>query len=392
MKKIIILILFVPIFLASCNLPERSNESTEYVESANLTANINNTPIETTKVKEVMYSVSNKSLIMENGKLYGYLKFNFVQKLGIWDWYNQEVIKNGIRVSYAVNLNINMKPLMDTANSALIIADVSIVNPDGKEVSKNVNIGWSGFDQVAELYTSDYNKNIEICLQPTTVTIPSNSKIKISLKDSVSGKKFDDIFYSLDLLRNAEQGSSIKTIDKATVINSINGAKYSIKFELAEQNKRLLMDASKMNLYDIEYIIKYLKKPTNKRNVTIFDSFDHQNISPYLMFDVKADVDQTPCSDVAETALENIDGDWLKYVTKTKSFSVGNAYQYRTNRIISHDVSPANEYIRIFLQFPEERAARSDKEMKYFNGRYIVYQLKISKHKFRHLEEEGSVE
>ena len=36
--------------------------------------------------------------------------------------------------------------------------------------------------------------------------------------------------------------------------------------------------------------------------------------------------------------------------------------------------------MRIIVTFPEERAARTDDEMKDFSGRYLVYQLKLSDH------------
>ena len=165
-------------------------------------------------------------------------------------------------------------------------------------------------------------------------------------------------------------------------IESINGAVYQVRFNRAEHNKRNTTAGTRdLDLYDVVYDVIYKSAPSNSRVVSIFDSFDNNKISPRIDFSICSDNDSTLLYDTVPTALEeSADHVQYEYVTNTTSFGVGKGFQYLANRLIGSGVTAATNYVRIIVTFPEERAARTDEEMKDFSGRYLVYQLKLSEH------------
>lgn len=399
MKRIFYTSLVTCILLltTSCGISENNKDNKNDTNLGtgsmyNITAKvITGTSIQLQGSDNILYSKNDTAMITNNGSILGRMKLNRVEKLGISDWYDREVIREGIGVSYAINMNIDLGSYIKVNESAVVEANISIKDKYGRVFGRTTkNVGWSGFDTLAEFYTQD-SKNIEVCLQPIVKRVPKSAMIVIELQDKISGMKFDDICFNINTLASPQKGPVVRTVDDELTIKSINGARYSISFLRVENNIRETRRGGEVNLYDIEYQISYKNKPKNNRTVTCFDKFNKYNISPDLMFDVNADADSTLCTDVDKYATEKIDGNDLLYVTKTAFFSVGESYIYRTNRIIDYSVSPANDYVRLYVYFPEERSARNDKEMLQFNGRYVVYQLKVLPHKTRIKESEGSV-
>ena len=356
--------------------------SDQISSSPNLYYKHSKDPVQINKCASIVYGPDEDAIILSDGVIYGSLKCNFVQLLGISDWYNTKVINNGITSSYTFNFSVDMSQALTNASNALIVPTVSIITTDGEQISDACSVGWSGFSTSAEIYTSTPTAVFEVGVQPTVKTIPQNALIKIDLVDTVSNTFYDPIYYSLDLLKNASQGAKLLTINDTATINSINGAIYQIDFKSAEFNIRDTEAGTRnLSLYDITYELSYTQKPTNSRVVSIFDSFDNNKINPRLDFSVCSDSDSTLLSEQVATALDVTDKNHsFKYVTTTQSFGVGKGFRYVTNRYLPTGVDAAVNYLRVIVKFPEERAARTDSEMENFSGRFLVYQIKLTEH------------
>lgn len=350
-------------------------------EAPNLKYQKTKNPVVVSPIEEFIYNPSEHAGIYYGGKLYGKFWINRTSILGIWDWYNSKAVNLGINSSYAMNCGLSVDELLETNNTAVITADISIVDPSGNPLSEHCNVGWSGFPEIAEFYGTTASRSIEIGIQPISLAIDSTSKICVTLADKESGIVFDPIYFSIDTIQNATQGQKLHVIDDAVKVKSINGASYNIDFSLAELNERKRSNGKSAVVYDLKYGIQYRRRPQNDRVVSIFDSFDDDKISPNLSFYVQGDNDPAKLYDVVEDALEfTTKANSFQYVSTKRSFARGEGYIYRTNRKIEDGILPAMDYIRVVVEFPEERAARTDEEMLDFNARYLVYQLKLTEH------------
>ena len=125
-------------------------------------------PIElATEEPNLRYQSGQDAYILKDGKQEGTMHFNLTQRLGIWDYGNPTVVSNGIYYSYAFNLKLDFTQYFSQVESAKIEVKPELVNSKGEIIGEIANIGWSGFDQIAEIYRSGPVKNIEVCLQPT---------------------------------------------------------------------------------------------------------------------------------------------------------------------------------------------------------------------------------
>lgn len=343
---------------------------------------ISKNPVKINRCASVIYGKNEEALVMSDGEIYGKIKCNFAQLIGIADWYNTKAINNGVSSSYSVNFNVDMTELLEMQSNALITPKITIIDYNKQPLSDKCAVGWSGYPEVAELYKTTSSGNFELGIQPITKSIPKESLVMIELFDSVSGSTFDTIYYSIDLLRDAPLSAQLRVAKETVDIESINGAVYQIRFNSAEHNKRDTVAGTRgLDVYDVVYDVVYKSAPSNSRVVSIFDSFDNNKISPRIDFSICSDNDSTLLYDTVPTALEEgSDHVQYEYVTNTTSFGVGKGFQYIANRLIGSGVTPATNYVRVIITFPEERAARTDEEMEYFSGRYLVYQLKLSEH------------
>ena len=368
---------FLLFFITFCSLMLKvsASEPTLYYK-------ISKDPVHINKCASIIYGKDEEALVMNSGDVYGRIKCNFAQLIGIADWYNTKAVNNGVSSSYTINFNVDMTELLETQSNALISPKVTIIDLSKTALSDKCRVGWSGYPEVAELYKSTPSGNFELGIQPTTKAIPKESLLMVELFDSVSGLSFDTIYFSIDVLRDAPLGAQLRVASETVDIESINGAVYQVRFNRAEHNKRNTTAGTRgLDLYDVVYDVIYKSAPSNSRVVSIFDSFDNNKISPRIDFSICSDNDSTLLYDTVPTALEeSTDHVQYEYVTNTTSFGVGKGFQYLANRLIGSGVTAATNYVRIVVTFPEERAARTDEEMKDFSGRYLVYQLKLSEH------------
>lgn len=394
-RSLLCAILIASVCMSGCSLEQSKEEvSTEELVTEE-PANVGYEPSTEIKMQpapQIVYNPTDKALLTSDGKEYGTIKFNYVQNIGVWDWYNATAVTNGIKNSYALNMEIDATPLLQNQSAATITPTITLLDPNSVPVSAMCSVGWSGYTTKAELYDNTVKKTIEVGLQPYIADLADGCLVKVDLEDTASKIQFDPIYYSIDLLRTATPGQTMHGANEEVPIQAANGAVYTIQFSPVEANQREYYNQSgKVDLYDLEYQIHYVSGPTNNRSVSIFDSYGGNKISPDLRYYVISDKDQTPLEDLVKTASETLLDEKHLYVTDLQSFDVGGYYKYRSNRRIDEGVNVGLDYVRVIVEFPEEKAVRSDEEMQQFNGKYLVFQLPITKHELRKDENPTSI-
>lgn len=342
--------------------------------------------------EEPIYSWGESAALIADGIYYGTLGIRQVELLGIWDWYNSSAIRYGVRNSYSFNLVFDLGDYLSNRLTAKIVPTISLVDSLGGIVGSACSVGWSGFDEQLEVYQGDKIKAVEVGMQPYTSSIHGDYRLKIELVDTASDVKFDTIYYDITPLKHAKQGAKLRTANDLVKLVSICGAEYQFSFTRIEDNLRADTEAyyidDRVRVFDINYVFEYLKKPDNNRGVTRFDSFTKNKANPELSFYLVSSLNDTKCTTKASTARIEKDYQLYDYVTPATPLGIGQSLKMRTNLVNVLEDS-IGEYVRIVVEFPEERAVRTDDEMLDFDGRYVVYQLGLSE--MTPIEEEAVV-
>lgn len=361
---------------------EGSTTETNYFDTTKLVV----TPAELIDdIPTLKYQYGQDAYVMQNGIHCGMFHFNLVQRLGIWDYNNQKAVAEGVYYSYAFNINLNLEPYLNNLESSKIEVIPQLLNKKGDVIGEVAVLGWNGFEQVAELYKNDAVKNIEICLQPTVGIIPEDAYVAFYLKDTINNVVFDTIYYDLSLLKNATEGPTIKRINEVSKIKSINKAVYSFTLKHVYADNVYLNIESYSDLVkalDVEYSVKLLKTKINSRVVTRFNTFNDIQMNSEIKLGVNTSNDSefnyTWFANATRPIWADVD-EYVPYVTSNFSYikkdeEVTNV----TNRVLSYNLESKNPtYVRISLEFADERKARTDEEMLKFNGRYLVYQIEL---------------
>ncbi len=331
--------------------------------------------------EEPVYSWGESAALIADGIYYGTLGIRQVELLGIWDWYNSSAIRYGVRNSYSFNLVFDLGDYLSNRLTAKIVPTISLVDSLGGVVGSACSVGWSGFDEQLEVYQGDKIKAVEVGMQPYTSSIHGDYRLKVELVDTASDVKFDTIYYDITPLKHAKQGAKLRTANDLVKLVSICGAEYQFSFTRIEDNLRADTEAyymdDRVRVFDINYVFEYLKKPDNNRGVTRFDSFTKNKANPELSFYLVSSLNDTKCTTKASTARIEKDYQLYDYVTPATPLGVGQSLKMRTN-LVNVLKDSIGEYVRIVVEFPEERAVRTDEEMLAFDGRYVVYQLGLS--------------
>lgn len=342
--------------------------------------------------EEPIYSWGESAALIADGIYYGTLGIRQVELLGIWDWYNSSAIRYGVRNSYSFNLVFDLGDYLSNRLTAKIVPTISLVDSLGGVVGSACSVGWSGFDEQLEVYQGDKIKAVEVGMQPYTSSIHGDYRLKIELVDTASDVKFDTVYYDITPLKHAKQGAKLRTANDLVKLVSICGAEYQFSFTRIEDNLRADTEAyymdDRVRVFDINYVFEYLKKPDNNRGVTRFDSFTKNKANPELSFYLVSSLNDTKCTTKASTARIEKDYQLYDYVTPATPLGVGQSLKMRTNLVNILEDS-IGEYVRIVVEFPEERAVRTDDEMLDFDGRYVIYQLGLSE--MTPIEEEAVV-
>lgn len=357
---------------------------TAEVSGAAVTANPNSLVVSNSSIVETNKSIKNSSLITLNKKSVGILTINKVERLGIWDWYNKDANAANVKFSYAFNIGIDLTDYLSKHSDAKIVPDIYLVDENDQVIGNTCNVGWSGFNQYADLFNDAPKAVFEIGVQPIKRKL-GKYRVKICLTDETNNCEFDPIYYDSSICKKASKGPKLLNEDDIINISSINGGKYRVRFkDICKTSHSLISDNNvKYDFYDMTWIMNYIKKPTNKKSVGIFDSNNKNKLSPSIQFYVTADTDPTQLtysetSATQERQDEYGSADFQLYCTSTKErLGVGDSFAYRTNRQIPSSTTVKASYIRIHMLFDDEAKARTKKERLKFNGRYVVIQVPI---------------
>lgn len=396
-KRMIIIIIGLCLLISGCsfslpnkaeNMSNENNAKTDSTDAADVAEPVTDMKepltVSSSSIVTTNKSIKNSSLICLDNKAVGILTVNKVEKLGIWDWYNKEAVAANVRYSYAINISIDLTTYFKNRSDAKIVPEVYLVDENDSIVGNTCNVGWSGFNQQADLFSDSTKAVLEIGVQPIKQKL-KNYKIKICLVDETNDQNFDPIYYSSAICKKAKKGAKILDQDDVIKIKSINGGKYRVRFkDIYKTTHSLLADNNvKYDFYDMTWIMNYLSKPTNKRSVGVFDPNNRNKLSPSIQFYVTSDTDPTELIYSETSATQERQDEWGSasfnlYCTSTKkSLSVGDSFAYRTNRQIPSSTVVKPSYIRIHMVFDDEAKARKTNERMKFNGRYVVLQVPI---------------
>lgn len=266
MKRVCIVFIICCMFLCSCsiNLDAGTQKHTDGLSEEEINSIIST---ETGNSKAIINGTANKVIftdehfpIMREGVIYGWGQINFIEKLGIWDWYNKMAVQNGVKISYAINIQIDMSAYLESAECLSIECQPYLEN-NGEITGEPCNVGWSGFGSVAELYVNNTSSTVEVNVQPYTNDLPQDELLRLDFHSADNSIVFDTIYVGSVMLLNAREGANILTIDDKKVIESVNGAQYTIKFsdifrEAHETDETGSIERGTYWYYDFAYNIK----------------------------------------------------------------------------------------------------------------------------------------
>lgn len=396
-KLLAMLSILLCVLLCSCSV-SLNNDSTEEIISTEdqfnnmLTTEVSNTRALVAESPTKVVFKNEKFPIIKDGIIYGWAQINFIERLGIWDFYNKDAVQNGVKESYAINLNIDMTNYLQDHDSLSIECKPYLIQDD-EVIGTPCYVGWSGFSTTAELYDKNNSGIVEVNLQPHKVELTDSAYLRLDFSSADGSIPFESVNIDRELLVNALDGPDILTIDDKKIIESINGAQYAIKFFDVFREPHEIKDDSNFKrgsywFYDFVYKINYVRGPQNEREVLTFDSFSNYDYVVPLKIKVQADVDSTILNDNIYSAYRLLYSDRkdseLYCFPFDSSVKIGESIKVQNNRLIPDSTKTDATYLRFIIEFSEEQSARTDDELKMFNGRYVVWQIPFS---VRELEE-----
>lgn len=378
------------ILLSGCAHSQGSEETEAPVPVTEVVSNITYAEteehIQITKNSAVKFARGETVPIMLNGIVMGYLKINWVQKLGIFDLNNSNAVKSGVKFSYTMNFHIDFTESFGDQIQKVIYVEPYLMKK-GDTVGRPCCVGWSGFETALELHDQTTSGNCEIGLQPEIKSIKGCSLV-LKISDD-SGNQYDDVALSMKYLTKAEKGPKLLTAKSAAKITCINGGVFSLKIG-SVYNENHYADSGAYSeilpFFDYSYKIKYLKAPTSNKKDLIFDSANGNKLRTKFITYVTSDVDSTKLykGDIyAVRSIYHNKDEYVPYVTrKFGLLKVGKTKKVTDNKQLS-DGSGTPKYVRICFEFPEECDARTLKQMKNFKGRFVVFQAVVKERKLK---------
>lgn len=364
-------------------MEEQSSEDTETLRR--VTTEVDATKVSVGNAKKAQFGLE-KFPILKEGKIVGWAQINFVEKLGIWDIYDEQAVQNGVKDSYAINLHIDMQKYLEEADTLALQCDPYLVSADSV-IGVPCTIGWSGFSKVAELYKQQDVADIEVNVQPYVTDLSEDTLLRLDFSSADSSITFDSVYIKKSVLDDARIGANLLTIEDEREIESVNGAKYSLKIkdvfrEYHKVDRDAGLGSKEVNFYDFSYKVKYTTGPINIREVLTFDSFNKNAITVPFKISVQADTDKTVLVDNVAEAKRKLwsnktDTDY--YVSSQfKPIAINDKETIWCNRVVPDSTSVDATYLRFSFEFPEEAEARSNEELMNFNGRYCIWQVPIT--------------
>lgn len=328
---------------------------------------------------DIVFLPGETAPIMKDGGVYGSIKINWVQRLGIWDFNNHVAVTNGVKESYTINMVVDMSSNVDVGESLVVYVTPEII-VDGSNAGNKCCVGWSGFPETAQLFDNDKDVIIEVGVQPEVLDL-TNAQVRLDISDS-NGVVYDSVTLGNEFLAGSAPGPSLITDGEVTV-HSINGAEFTVGVGSVYYEQHVVGEEQSddvRNFYDFVYSLRYDMLPTNGREVTFFDSSNNFNIPGKLACYLTSDVDDNKLYDSNSDALRlkySNNTDVFPYVTETfVNVPVGKTATAQLNRESTCGAA-IPEYVRVCFEFPEELDARSMEEIMQFDGRFLVFQQKI---------------
>lgn len=330
---------------------------------------------------------SSAAPLLYNGQYAGTVSINFSSYIKDSDWKNATVVAENIDHAYSVNYNVNLEPYFSQKADAVLVAKSSIVDSNGNICSGEMSTYWSGFTSRLELYPKTPSGNLETTIQQTIKKLSDDNQIKLELTDTANGISFDPIYFNIDALKKTiKNGGCYRQGDKIK-ITSTNGAEYTIIFDKAAVVSRYQPEAisstddeKRFRAIDIQYKVLYNSGPKNNNTPATFDPYDNNKLNPNVSYVIQGDMDTVSVSnEVLSDSRIFYDSDQnYAYSKKGDSIAIGSQTTVIESIKIPDNMIEPTDYIKLYLEFPEERFVQTDTEAATFNGRYITVLIKLT--------------
>lgn len=325
--------------------------------------------------------------LLHNGAYAGSVSVNFSSYIGDSDWKNSIVVAENIDHAYSVNYNVNMKPYFEQKADAVIVAKSSLVDSSGKSYSDVMSTYWSGFTNRLELYPRTPSGNLETTVQQTVKKLNNDLRLKLELTDTANNVSFEPIYFSIDTLKQTvKNGKCYREGDKIP-ITSTNDAEYTIVIEKAAIGTRYepsavstTDDEKRFRAIDIQYSVIYNKAPKNNNTPSNFDPYDHNKLNPNISYTLQGDADTVVITNdtLSDSRVFYDTNENYPYSKKGDNIAVGKRTTVIESIRIPADMIEPNDYVKLYLEFPEERFIQSDTEAATFSGRYVTVLVKLT--------------
>lgn len=328
--------------------------------------------------QRILFSKDDIIPVVHDGQLVAQLTVNWIQRVGISDWYNSKANVAGISYSYTCNFHIKCEDgVADTLYVNASIEDES----NGTVIGSPCEVGWTGFPKICQFYDNTSELDFEIGVQPEVANADDGLLI-IKITDD-DGGAYDDIAFDSSVLKSAEDTVGLE--NDSRIVHSINGAIFSVGIDDVSINDIYNKRNSERiaRFLDVGVMVSYNDQIVNDRENKLFtdgllNTKQVIGACTNLDDDVKFESD-----DSATRKLWSNSEKVGEYTTLNfHNLSPGEAAHYVTNRVLSTEDDPAN--VRFWVEFPAEANARTLSEMKDFDGRFLVIQKNITE---RALEE-----
>lgn len=310
------------------------------------------------------------------GKKVGWFKINQIEKVRFADFTIQQAVEHSVNYCYSFNISFSFKKSRTLEKFTF----EPVFKQHGVVSGSIADVGWTGFDKEINLYDKERFKTIEVAVQPT---VRGSGSIVLRFSDK-DGTKYDSVKLKPKELRKAKIGPKLRGVKKEVKVKSVTGAVYSVWPQVVYFENHYYSGNSYVSdlFFDFTYRVAAWKAPKNSRtvgnisgkgkNAKLTSSFriglQTANSSKILYSQNKNAVRSTSVSG----------GSSEFYVSKPSLIRFGYWRNITTNRKVEGTTSVEPDFVRLRVEFPDEAAARTLKEKLNFNGRFLVYEMRVT--------------
>lgn len=303
----------------------------------------------------------------------GWVRVNQITRLRFSDFTNTKAIASSINYSYSVNLTVHWrKGIADGFTCE------PVLKKDGAVMSSVADLGWSGFPTEISFYGGGSTETIEVGVQPEQ---RGKGSMTLEFHDG-DGTKYDGVKVAPKAIKKAKKGPKMLKAGKQVKVKSICGAVYSVVPTVVHQETHLTGNGTETaSFLDIGYTVTGWKAPKNGRSVANISGSDKDVrlvCSIGMGVQIAASEEIMRNSFIKALRSEYSSGTQAsRYVYDGDFVSFGYHKDLWTNRKLKIG-STRPDFVRVRLEFSDEAAARSLKEKLKFNGRFLVYEIKVT--------------